>query len=204
MYPQTLYPETKQILKQLSGRSFQQDFYLAGGTALALQLGHRKSIDLDFFSTNFPKEQILLQNLSDLKPSVAQQTKGTLDLLLNEVKVSFLEYKYPLVQEFTKYEGAKLASVMDILCMKLTAISSRGTKKDFYDLYFGLQKYSLQEIWENFEQKYKDTKYQKLHILKSLTYFTDAERDPQPDLLKNVSWDEVKSQITKLALGKFI
>jgi len=200
MYQESLYPKTKQVLNHLKNRNFLNRFYLAGGTALAIQTGHRKSIDLDFFTSEFPKHSFLLQNLSELKPSTIQEAPGTIDILINDVKVSFLEYKYPLLEDFAEFEGIKLASILDILCMKLTAISSRGSKKDFYDLYFGLKHLDFPKIWSGFEKKYQEVNYQKLHILKSLVYFEDAEAEPEPDLLTKVSWQEVKDSITRSVL----
>lgn len=200
MYPQTLYPKTKQVLDQLKGRAILNGFYLAGGTALAIQIGHRKSIDLDFFTEDFPVHSFLLQNFMDLNPNISQEAPGTLDLLIHDTKVSFLEYTYPLLEDLIEFEGVKLASIPDILCMKLTAISSRGSKKDFYDFYFGLRHFAFAQIWSSFEQKYQGVNYQKLHIIKSLTYFDDAEAEPEPDLVERVSWQEVKDTITRSVL----
>jgi len=197
MYPQTLYPKTKQVLEKIKTIPSYPDFYLAGGTALALQLGHRKSIDLDFFTDKFPKRDILLQDLKPFKPRVVQENPGTLDLMVDEVKVSFLEYKYPLMQKVVEFEGTKLASVIDIACMKLSAVSSRGSKKDFIDLYFILQKHSLNQILNVFEEKYKGVEYQKSHILKSLIYFSDANSDPDPDFIEVVDWNKVKMSLEK-------
>jgi predicted nucleotidyltransferase component of viral defense system len=135
MHEATLYPKTKQILDQISSEPFLNHFYLAGGTALALQLGHRKSSDLDWFSPQFPKIQLLLQNLNKYKVTVTQTAPGTLDTLIDGVKVSFLEYTYPMIEKLVPFNGIQMASVSDIACMKITAISSRGSKKDFVDLY---------------------------------------------------------------------
>jgi len=156
-------------------------------------LGHRKSIDLDFFSSSFPKFEILVAELKTLNPKVINQDKGTLDLYIDGVKVSFLEYKYPLVGDFLEFDQVKVASLEDIACMKLSAISSRGSKKDFIDLYFILQKFSLGELLDLFEKKFKGVDYQMSHILKSLVYFEEAEKQPDPEFLVDVDWNEVKS-----------
>jgi len=93
MYPQTLYPKTREVLEKIKGLPILENFYLAGGTALSLQLGHRKSVDLDFFTPNFPKRDILISSLKQFEPTIAQEAEGTLDLLISNVKVSFLQYK---------------------------------------------------------------------------------------------------------------
>jgi hypothetical protein len=195
MYPQTLYPKTKQVLDKLKKLSILKDFYLAGGTALALQIGHRRSVDLDFFTKKFPKRDLLLQELRPLNPSVSQEAPGTMDLLINNVKVSFLEYKYPLLQPLVNYREINLANTIDIACMKLSAVSSRGSKKDFVDLYVILQKYELNKLINDFEEKYKGADYQKVHILKSLIFFDDADEEPELDYIKNIKWEAVKTSI---------
>lgn len=197
MYPATLYPKTVQVLEKICNQSFLAGFYLAGGTALALQLGHRKSIDLDFFTQDSFNPKTLLRELAVFNPTVLQETTGTLDVMIDDVKVSFFEYKYPLLEQFTEFSGILLASVLDIACMKFTAISSRGSRKDFIDLYFVLNTLSLNHIFEQFEIKFQNIKYSRTHILKSLTYFVDAETDPDVDYLIPISWEEIKQSLTK-------
>lgn len=170
-------------------------FYLAGGTALALQLGHRRSIDLDFFSDVFPKRDLLIQGMEQYEPQITNEAPGTIDMLVSDVKVSFLEYNYPLLENLVDFDGIKLASIIDISCMKLSAISSRGSKKDFIDLYVILKKYTLEELFEKFEKKFVGVSYQKLIILKSLIYFDDADKEPDPDFTDELTWDEVKKNI---------
>jgi predicted nucleotidyltransferase component of viral defense system len=200
MYEETLYLKTKNTLEKIQNEHIIKSFYLAGGTALALQLGHRKSIDLDFFSHTYPSQEQILQNLNKHKPTIILQDRGTLDVFIDEVKVSFFDYKYTLLEDTIPYKQIRLASALDIACMKITAISQRGTKKDFVDLYVLLQKYSLEQILQAFEKKYAGTNYHKLHILKSLVYFDDAERDPEPDYLFPIHWNEVKRVLTASAL----
>ena len=195
MYPQSLYPKTKQVLDRLKNISLFNDFYLAGGTGLALQLGHRKSIDLDFFTKTYPKRDTLLSNLKIFRPTIIQEALGTLDTTIDDVKVSFLEYKYPLLTSPINFEGVNLASVLDIAAMKLSAISSRGSKKDFIDIYFILKDFPLDQLFAYFEEKFEGVAYQKLHILKSLSFFDDAINEPQPDMLIDVDWEEVKASI---------
>lgn len=195
MYPQTLYSKTRQVLDKIKNLPFMAGFYLAGGTALALQLGHRKSVDLDFFSEDFPKRDIILQQIHHLNPQITHESQGTIDILIDDVKVSFLEYNYPLIEDLLKFEDVKIASVADIACMKLTATSSRGSKKDYIDLFVILQKFTLEELFSKFEQKFVGITYQKLILLKSLTYFTDAESEPDPDYTDALSWENIKKTI---------
>ena len=195
MFEKAIDSKTRQVLIKIRETQVLENFYLAGGTALSLILGHRKSIDLDFFSSSFPKFEILVAKLKTLNPKVINQDKGTLDLYIDGVKVSFLEYKYPLIGDFLEFDQVKVASLEDIACMKLSAISSRGSKKDFIDLYFILQKLSLGELLDLFEKKFKGVDYQMSHILKSLVYFEEAEKQPDPEFLVDVDWNEVRKAL---------
>ncbi len=198
-FPQTLYPKTKDTLNLLQNDGFlvKSDFYLAGGTALALQLGHRLSIDLDWMSPTFTQPSLLLSQLKKFKPTVIQENKGTLDVLINQTKVSFLNYNYPLVQDLVSYEKIKLADILDIAAMKLTAISSRGSRKDYVDLYFILQKVSLPEILQVFTQKYQGVNYSLMHLAKSLVYFQPAENEPEVDYIESekIDWMQIKNKM---------
>ena len=199
MCEQVISAKTKRLLESLDKIEIIKNFYLAGGTALALQLGHRKSIDLDLFSEkDFSTEELktVLSQVGKLK--VYSEEERTLNANLNGVKISFLGYKYKMLFPLIKYGGnLKLADTRDIACMKIDAISSRGSKKDFVDLYFLLKKYPLKKILSLFDKKYKDIKYSQLHILKSLIYFQDAERDPLPMMLKDAEWDEIKKELQR-------
>lgn len=198
LHPETLYPKTREVLEKLSKERFLRGFYLAGGTALALQLGHRKSIDLDFFSSEFPRKEVVLNSLRGYILKIVQEVTGTLDLLVDDVQVSFLEYKYPMLEDRVEFLNVMMASVVDIGCMKISAISSRGSKKDFVDLYFILQSMTLVDLLKKFSEKFEGAEYSEAHILKSLTYFDDANKDPESDYLKWVNWSEVKDSIIKM------
>lgn len=199
MRKKVISAKTKRVLESLDKIEIIKNFYLAGGTALALQLGHRKSIDLDLFSEkDFSTGELktVLSRVGKLK--VYSEEERTLNANLNGVKISFLGYKYKMLFPLVKYDrNLKLADTRDIACMKIDAISSRGSKKDFIDLYFLLKKYSLKKILSLFDKKYQEIEYSQLHILKSLIYFQDAERDPMPLMLKSVNWDEVKRELRR-------
>jgi hypothetical protein len=169
-------------------------FYLAGGTALALHLGHRRSIDLDFFSVEPMDEEALLRDLRGLsRLSVIAKDRQTLELHLCNTKVSFMSYPYPLLFPPKSFMDIEVADPRDIACMKMSAIAGRGTKRDFIDLYFVSKKYQLVDLMDLFGQKYREVDYNIVHILKSLTFFEDADKEPLPDMLITISWDEVKS-----------
>lgn len=198
---QVLYPQTLTALQALQNKEIMRDYYLAGGTALALQLGHRKSIDLDFFIDKFPtRHEQILKNFAGEPIEITQLAPGTLDLLYQSTKVSFLEFAYPLLAPLVtgeNYPKLKLASVLDIACMKLNAIAGRGGRKDFYDFYFILQKYTLAEIFRAAQRKYAGAMYHDTHYLRALNYFVDADNDPEVDMITAVEWETVKTKISQ-------
>ncbi|MDA3814792.1 MAG: nucleotidyl transferase AbiEii/AbiGii toxin family protein [Patescibacteria group bacterium] len=135
------------------------------------------------------------------KSSISTEAKSVLDKIRE--KVSFLFYSQALLFPLVDFGGVKMASEKDIAAMKLSAISSRGSKKDFIDFYFLLKKYSLEELLEVFEKKYKKIKYNKVHLLKSLAYFSDAEEDPIPVMIEDVDWEEIKKEL-KEKIAEFL
>jgi len=196
MYPESINSKTKRILEKIGSGPLARDFYLAGGTGLALQLGHRQSIDLDWFSEHDFSNEKIKKNLALLDNfKLLSEEKGTIHGTLNEIRVSFFYYGYKLLFPLINFTNINLADERDIAAMKIDAISSRGSKKDFIDLFFLLEKYSLVELIGFFEKKYKGIEYNKLHILKSLSYFDDAENEPVPIMIKEVEWEKIKDRI---------
>jgi len=190
---EVLPQDALETLKLLSGNPAAGGFYLAGGTALALQWGHRTSIDLDFFNSDSFSEDALISNLRAISGiQIISKASETLHLHIGNTKVSFLGYHYPMLFPCRAFEGAMIASPQDIAAMKLNAVASRGTKRDFVDLYVLSLRYGLGELVNFFEQKFAGVEYNIIHILKSLTYFTDAETEPLPHLLQPLNWDEIK------------
>ena len=203
MYEEILEQKTKLVFGKIANTEIIKDFYLAGGTALALQLGHRKSIDLDWFSKKPFLVKKLKKELRELgKFEIDSEEKDTLNCRLNGVRLSFFEYPYRVLFPFIKYEKTRVADFKDIACMKLDAISSRGSKKDFIDLYFLLKLVPLEKLLELFFKKYKGIDYNKMHLLKSLVYFEEAEKDPMPKMFKRVAWKNVKEDILKKVKNK--
>ena len=173
-------------------------FYLTGGTALTLHFGHRESDDLDFFSQRPFNSQRLLQHLEPMgRLENIELDKGTLNAFINKVKVQFLYYPYRLLEKSRMWKGIAISSLIDIACTKCVTISTRGSKKDFIDMYALLQHYSLKEILRKVKQKYQEIDYSEPAILKSLVYFEEAEQQPMPRLHINVEWEEVKKIIAQ-------
>lgn len=194
MFEEGLSEITKGNLEILKRERFLSHFYLAGGTGCALHLGHRLSYDLDFFTPKPFSEDSIIARLKELgELAVEDRAQYTIVGNFRGERVSFFIYPYPLLYDWKTYRGVKVADLRDIACMKLDAISSRGTKRDFIDLYFithsGIR---LDNCLRLFRKKYKGVDYSFYHILKSLSYFNDAEEDEMPTMLKDVSWDEVK------------
>jgi hypothetical protein len=197
MHPETLSKETAEVLHKI--KDSVSGFYLAGGTALALELGHRISIDLDFFSAGQFSIQQLVAVLKDFGHlEISSQDKDTLNGVLDEVKISFFRYPYGLMFPVREYNGVHLADERDIAAMKILAASDRGSKKDFVDIFILLKQYSLDEIIRFFKDKYVGCNYNMLHIMKSLTYFTDADEDVDPIYVNTISWDDVKKKIKEV------
>lgn len=203
MHKETLAPQTAALFAKLAASGIvapQAGFYLAGGTALALQIGHRQSEDLDFFTAAHTLLANLISELASIGHLEAiQEEAGTIHAVLDGVKVSFLSFPYPLAFPTIACNGIALADQRDIAAMKLSAVSSRGAKKDFFDIYFLMQSYPLSQMILFFETLFAGQEYNTLHILKSLAYFDDAEADPEPIMLIPVTWGEVKEVIAREA-----
>ena len=171
--------------------------YLAGGTALALMLGHRKSIDFDWFSPErFDPEQ-LYYRLSPLgRTRIAETRQGTFHGFVRDIRITWLHYPNPLLEPLIAAEGVPgffLASLKDIAVMKWVAVSSRGARKDFIDLYSICRSgWDLEELLSVLPHKYPGADINLYHMVKSLSYFDDAEREVMPVMLKDISWQSVK------------
>jgi len=194
MHLSVLNSKQVSLLKKL-GFLKKYGFYLAGGTALALQIDHRTSLDFDFY-TEKKFDPTIFQRLLERKFKeviLLQKAEGTLSVKIDGVATSFFQYPYPLIFPPIKYQNfPPLASKEDIAAMKVIAISDRGTKRDFIDIYFLLKEFSLEEIM-NFVKK----KYPNFNIyvgLRGLTYFVDAEKRQKRKLYLThfVSWGKIK------------
>jgi len=162
-------------------KDLKDDFYLAGGTALALQLGHRDSIDFDFFSEqSFFTEDLtkkVEQSFENHKVTKIQEEKDTLTFIIDDtIKISFFAFPYQLIKPSLDEDNFRMASLEDIGCMKLSAITSRSVLKDYVDLYFILHKISLEELFKLTKEKFPTIDINL--ILKSLVYFDDILEEP--------------------------
>lgn len=208
-YPNIFNKYQKMVFPKL-GFLAKEKFYLAGGTALALQLGHRTSLDFDFFVPHhFDSKNLIekLQNIfeEDIKPTTVG--KDTLFALINSVECSFFWYKYPLIRKPKKLQGVKLASIEDISAMKLISASHRPAQRDYIDIYYLIKKLGLSKMFFSAEKKYRN--FNKYLILRALTYFEDltGNGDKRPIKLfdKSFDWEKAKkyisSEVQKYQLG---
>lgn len=195
--------KTKKALIFLSKQAWigNSGWYLAGGTALALQAGHRKSVDLDFFTTksklnlktvlgNFVNNDDWLTNFEE---------ENTIYGELFGAKISFIAYPFFIPkQDFIRYGFVKILHPLDIAVMKIIAISQRGRKRDFFDLYWCVKNIeSLEKTIKRLKVQYPTVAHDYHHILKSLVYFSDAESDPSPEIFFKAYWKDVKDYFKK-------
>jgi len=194
--------EQLRLFETLSSETFIRDFYLAGGTCLAMQIGHRQSIDFDFFIPDDFNTSGIVNILTQIGTyERGNEEKNTINGTLNGVRISFFAYRYNIIGDFKTHHNIRLAGLKDLAAMKLEAIAGRGSKKDFIDLFFLLQRYTLQEIFSFHTQKYGTGLGNQYHHLKSLIYFEDAETEAMPVMIKPLEWDNVKTRIISLAKG---
>ena len=190
------------LLKKISEGVSIDDYYMIGGTALSLQLGLRESYDFDFCVKSQFNNEILLSELKNIgNVEVLQNQKGTCDVLLNGVQVSFFYYTNKVIKDFVKAEEMpklKIASVLDIAVMKIVAIGGRGAKKDFFDLYNIIEKcnITIDELVEGLIQKCGDN-INYVNIIMGLSYFEDAEDEILPDTFVNYDWQKIKEFFIK-------
>jgi len=200
LYYETITPSTLELLKKIQSLKTFKDARLVGGTALALQLGHRQSIYLDFFGNITSSLEELTEELSAIAPvSPLSSSKFMRFLIVGGIKVDIVNYPYEWIDNAVVEEGIVLAGIRDIAAMKLSAITNRGTKKDFIDCYFLLKTFSLNELICFYLKKYSDT--QLFTLIKSLTYFEDAEEEPMPKMAEPIDWHEVKASIVTAVRG---
>lgn len=194
LHYKTIESGTLQLLKELQSNPVLQGMRLVGGTGLALQLGHRKSIDLDLFGLiNVPSEDLRESLMAGHSFQIIKESTNIHIYLIDGVKVDLVNYSYQWLDKSLQDNGITIASINDIAAMKITAIIGRGTKKDFIDLYFILKHLSLSEILNLYMQKYPEGSV--FMAIKSLSFFDDAEADPMPLMYEDVSWNQIKDSI---------
>lgn len=200
---EVLPKQTVKAFQFLSAQKWlsQNGWYLAGGTALALQTGTRTSVDLDFFTTEkeFNVKSLLSEFLDYENWQATLEENNTLYGKLFEAKVSFIAYPFFIPkQDYLQYGTIRLLQPLDIAVMKIVAISQRGKKRDFFDLYWCVHHLErLEQIIKRLPEQYPSVAHDYYHILKSLVYFDDAESDPDLNINFGISWKEVKSFFEK-------
>ncbi|MEY3443111.1 MAG: hypothetical protein RLZZ519_1392 [Bacteroidota bacterium] len=187
-------PGTLSLLKQLSAVPQLSGYYLVGGTALALQFGHRLSIDLDFFTDQEFDPYEITEGLPEGFQEFAR-SKIFFGAHIEDIKCDFVKNLFPLQLPLILDEGVRMAQPLEIAAMKFWAITRRGAKKDFWDLFFLLQQFSLGEIFAFFSKKYPSI--DPMMVSRSLAYFNDADQESDPVAIIPVTWQEVKTKIGK-------
>ena len=198
MYLKCLTPAARNVLKVIAPVVDEKGFVLAGGTAIALRLGHRLSEDYDFFTIRSFGPDRLHQAIIrlDLETTVLQEEPGTLTLLADGVKVSFFHYPYAFLEDMSKLYGVKVAGLIDLASMKLMALMQRGAKRDYVDLYWILRDIPFSKIAENMVKRYGSNRVNPLVVGKALVFFQDADADPDPEYLGNhIAWSKIKKYL---------
>lgn len=194
-----LKPKQTRVLREMGPLMHERGFHLGGGTSLAIYFGHRLSVDLDWFNPHRMDDTLVLAEAlrgAGLDFITAQTGPGTLHGTILGVRLTFLEYRYPLLQPPTPWKemGCSLASLDDLACMKLSAIAQRGQRKDFCDIYFlGIKHRPLRDLLGLYQRKFKVRDIGP--VLYGLSYFDDADHEPMPRMLINVQWRTIKKTI---------
>jgi hypothetical protein len=199
IFPEVLGTKQRQALRRLGPILSERGFYLAGGTALAMQLGHRRSVDFHWLTSSGISDPLRLAG--DLKNAgipitVEEVDGGTIQGVIEGGRLSLLEYRYPLLKRLSRVPAytCRLASPADIAAMKLAAVSNRGAKKDFIDIYALIESgHPLAELLAFYSKKYSVTDWG--HVLYSLAYFEDADQEGMPSMLWKVDWRTIKRRI---------
>ena len=200
---QVLSVAQRRVLRQMGNFTRERGFYLGGGTAVAMCLGHRRSEDFDWFTPDAVEDplglaQALQESLQTARVTFTtyEVAPGTLHGAAGGVNVSFLQYRYPLLQPLIEWANfpCRAASLDDLACMKLVAVAQRGTRKDFVDIYaLGTAYRPLREMLALYERKYGIVDLG--HVLVGLAYFDDAERTPMPPMRWRDSWSTMRRTI---------
>ncbi|MHC1777702.1 MAG: nucleotidyl transferase AbiEii/AbiGii toxin family protein [Lentimicrobium sp.] len=193
---------TLELIKSLQSKPYLNGFYLVGGTALALNMGHRRSIDIDLFSNfDFNPAELLEQIHQDYSFQLFFTSANTIKGCIGSVNVDILAHRYKLLREPEMVHGAMLLSFPDIIAMKLNAISMSGQRsKDFIDIYYLLKSYTLENMMDFYKEKYDQQN--RAFVLKSLIYFDDVDLSDWPALIENpkLKWADIKKRIEKVVM----
>jgi predicted nucleotidyltransferase component of viral defense system len=193
-------PVTLELLKQICSINSLDDFALGGGTNLALRMNHRFSVDLDFFTNSPFRNEKIFKVISNhfSKAELLFEQNQTMMFSINEVKVDFVLYPFNWFKRFEIIEDCRLLSVSDIIPMKLQALANRFSKKDFWDIAFLLNDFSITKMIEIFAKKFPQI--DPGFVIHSLVAFDEAEKDPDPICIVPISWTKIKSKLTKAVI----
>ena len=204
LHTKTVESATLELLKSLQSKVYLKGFNLAGGTALSLHIGHRRSIDIDLFSNfNFDVSMLIELIQQDYSLQLYYTTTNTIKGSIENVNVDIIAHRYPYLNEPSHIDVIRMLSEPDIIAMKLNAILTSGQRsKDFIDIYFLLEKkkYDIGSMLNFYQMKYSQSG--EMHVLKSLLYFDDVDLSDWPVLLKkpNLKWSDVRKKIEKEVL----
>lgn len=196
LHYETIEPNTLELLKKLQALPCLKGTRLVGGTALALQLGHRKSIDIDLFGTIDCDAEELDEALKSCGQITKLKSSSNIHIfVINDIKVDIVNYGYSWLEDSIEENGIILAKLPDIAAMKVNAVIGRGTRKDFIDLSHLMRIYSLSKVLNFYFRKYPEASI--FLAAKSIAYFADADSDPMPYMLSGETWEEIKAHISK-------
>jgi hypothetical protein len=197
LHKETVTAATLDLIRKLQSDPIFETFCLVGGTALSLQIGHRKSIDIDFFSKTTFETETLIEHLEKQYGFLLQYShRNTVKGFIDGILIDLLQHDYPYINEPILLDGIKMLSKQDIAAFKVNAITGSGTRtKDFVDVYFLLKEFSFAQIVGFYSQKYGQRN--EFHAVKSLTYFEDLDLSDWPNLVleKNLTIKKVKSTL---------
>ncbi|TEU11760.1 MAG: hypothetical protein E3J25_07735 [Anaerolineales bacterium] len=195
---EAITPSARVLLAVLGQLPLLRPFYLGGGTALALRLGHRISQDLDLFANIESLDDVLRHSIiEELRKghavNVLRDSVFGLILEANGQAISFFSYGYPMLESTDLVSGVQIAGILDIGLMKMDAVAGRGTRRDFYDLYFIASLVSLDELFAQSTKKYPHSRGFEMRVLVALVDFDVADQQDEPTLLLPAEWSEVKA-----------
>lgn len=202
-YRESVETRTLELIKILQDKEYLKGFYLVEGTALALFLGHRKSVDIDLFSNfDFDAAKLLEKIHQDFNYQLSFTAGNTLNGSINTIKVDLLAHRYPYLNPPVSISGIHTLSLPDIIAMKLNAIATSGQRsKDFIDIYYLSELFTMENLLSFYKAKYNQDN--DTFILKSLIYFDEVDLSDWPYLIKDpaLKWEKVKKHLTSLVLA---
>ena len=195
---ETVEPATLELLRKMVALPELKSFRLGGGTALSLLFGHRKSVDLDFFTDQPLEKEIFVSALTDSFGrivSVNERSKHIYQCIIQNVKVDFVSVSDPFLNPVQIIDKIPFVDTKDLIALKLNAVKGRGVKKDFWDVARLLQDYSMSDLFRFYYDRY--TYDDSSSLIRSIIYFKDAENTIEPESLDGMTWEKAKKIITK-------